>query len=177
MDSKAKYSLYTYLFLFLSIFSVFVFTKDFYYEFVDNKSQLEVLKQSIDTKNQEYTQLSKIKSQIESGTVKDLDFNKFLTKFREDEIIDYLYSYANNHISWVKIENVSLTEWKLNEIWFNESKINLVAVFSTEQDMVDMINFLLKSEKYALYIHEFSYPYGQTQNQFRVTIPLKVLYK
>lgn len=178
MNSKTKYSLLTYLFLLLTIFVVFIFSKDFYTQMIDNNEQLRLLNDSLNKKSEEYNQLSKIKSQIEAWTLKDVNFNKFLVKFSEDELLEYFYSYASNHLSSVKIEWLSLSQAKKNEFWFSESTINMVATFSTEQDMIDMINFLLKSEKYNLYIHDFTYPYGQQiVSPIKVTIPLKVLYK
>lgn len=178
MDSKTKYSLYTYLFLFLSITIVFVFTKDFYFQIIENKSQIDILNQVIDKKNQEYSELSKIKSQIDSWSFKDFNFNKFLSRYREDDIVDFFYTYANNHVSWVKIQSISLSDWKLNEIWLKEAKIWLSLTFSTQQDMIDMINFLLKNDKYVIYIHEFSYPFWSNNDwPISISLPLRVLYK
>lgn len=178
MNNKTKYSLLTYLFLLLTLFILFIFTKDIYTQIVQNNEQVKLLEDKIKLKNDEYESISKIKSQIDDWSIKDINFNKFLVKFNENEIIDYFYSYANNHISNVKIDLLNLSEWKLNEFWFNEAKINLIATFNTEQDMLDMINFLLKSEKYNIYIHEFTYPFWiQTKEPLKIAIPLKVLYK
>lgn len=177
MDNKTKYSLLTYLFLLLTIFIVFTFTKSFYTEIVQNNDQIKTLENKIKIKSEEYDKIAKIKSQIDAWTIKDINFNKFLVNFSEDEFVDYFYSYANNHVNNLKIESLNLSEWKLNEFWFNEAKIDLVATFNTEQDMIDMINFLLRSEKYNLYIHEFTYPFWTWITPLKVTIPLKVLYK
>lgn len=178
MNNKTKYSLITYLFLLLTIFIIFTFTKNFYTDIVQNSEQVKILEDKLKVKNEEYNKISKIKSQIDAWSIKDINFNKFLINFREDELIDYFYSYANNHINNLKIESLNLSQWTLNEFWFNEAKVNLTASFNTEQDMIDMINFLLKSEKYNLYIHEFSYPFwSEIKEPLKITIPIKVLYK
>jgi len=178
MDNKAKYSLLTYLFLLLTVFMIFTFTKSFYTSLVENRDKIKILNEQIKTKKEEYDKIARIKSQIDSWAIKDINFNKFLANFSEDELLEYFYSYASNHPSNLKIESLKLTEWKLNEFWLKESKIDLVVTFNTEQDMIDMINFLLKSEKYNLYIHEFSYPFwSNTPWPIKVTIPLKVLHK
>lgn len=178
MNNKTKYSLLTYLFLLITVFIVFTFTKSFYTEIVQNKDQVKLLEDNLKVKNEEYDKISKIKSQIDAWNIKNINFNKFLVDFREDELIDYFYSYANNNVNNLKIESLSLSQWKLNEFWFNEAKVNLIATFTSEQDMIDMINFLLRSEKYNLYIHEFSYPFwSEFKEPLKVTIPLKVLYK
>jgi hypothetical protein len=46
----------------------------------------------------------------------------------------------------------------LNEFGLKEAKVELNTTFNSEKDMIDMINFLINSEKYNLYIHEFNYP-------------------
>lgn len=177
MDNKTKYSLLTYLFLLLTVFIIFTFTKSFYADIVENKDKIRILNEQIKTKSEEYDKIAKIKSQIESWTVKDINFDKFLVNFSEDELLEYFYSYSNNHVNNLKIESLNLSEWKLNEFWFNEAKIELQATFNSEQDMIDMINFLLKSEKYNLYIHDFTYPFwSDSKLPLKVKIPLKVLY-
>lgn len=178
MNNKTKYSLLTYLFLLLTVFLIFTFTRNFYTEIVQNNDQVKILENKLKLQNWEYDEISKIKSQIDAWNVKDINFNKFLVNFSEDELINYFYSYASNHINNLKIDSLSLSDWKLNEFWFNEAKVTLTATFNTEQDMIDMINFLLRSEKYNLYIHEFTYPFWtNVAGPLKVTIPLKVLYK
>lgn len=177
MNNKSKYTFLTYLFLLLTIFVAFLLTKDMYFEVLENSKQKELLQEKLTAKNEELQKISKIKTDIDSWKINNKQLNKFLSKFSEDELTDYFYNYANLNKTKVKIESISLTEWKLNEFWFTESKIDLTATFWQEQDMLDMINFLLTSDKYNLFIHEFSYPFGHTEGAFKVSIPLKVLYK
>ncbi len=177
MNNKTKYSLFTYLFLVATLF-LFLFTKDFYTQMVENKEQIALLETKIKQKTQEYNKISKIKSQIDAGEMKDIQFNKFLIQFHEDELIDYFYAYGNQHLTNLKIESLHLSEWTLNEFGFHEAKINLAVTFNSEQDMINMINFLLMSDKYNLYIHEFNYHLGQDPKlPIQITLPLKVLYK
>lgn len=178
MTEKSKYSLYNYLLLLGTLLMLFVFTKDFYFEYVETKAQSQALEQSIATKNEEYDKLTKIKSEINSPKNKDLHLKKFLITFSEDELLDYFYSYANSNFTKVKIDSLNFSEWNLNEFGLKEWKIDLVATFSSEADMMEMINVLLKSEKYNLYVHDFSYQFGSDfTGPIKVSIPLKVLYK
>lgn len=177
MNNKSKNSLITYFLLLLSILVLFLFTKNIYYSVKENSENLASLKEQISQKNQEYDNLSKIKLDIESWKSDVKDLNKYLVNFNEPEITNYLYSYANSNVWKLRIEAINLTEWKLNEFWINEWKIDLEVSFATETDMINMVNFLLNSETYNFFIHDFNYEYWNISWPFKVTIPLKVLYK
>jgi len=176
MNNKARNTFLNYFFLLLSFFVIILFTKDFYTNFLEISSQKELLSQTLVKKNKELEEISKIKSNIDNWNVWDINFDKFLIDFREDEIIKYFYDYANANKS-VVIENISLDKWNKNDYGFTEWKIELVVSFATQADMIKMLNFLLNSEKYNLYIHDFSYPFWNASWPFKVNIPLKVLYK
>lgn len=178
MTEKSKYSLYNYLLLLGTILMLFVFTKDFYFEYVETKAQSQTLQQTITQKNEEYDKLTKIKSEINSPKNKDLNLKKFLIKFSEDELLDYFYSYSNDNFAKVKIDSLNFSQGNLNEFGLTQGQIDLVATFTSEADMMEMIDVLLKSEKYNLYIHDFSYQFGSDfTGPIKVSIPLKVLYK
>jgi hypothetical protein len=66
MDNKAKYSLLTYLFLLLTVFMIFTFTKSFYTSLVENRDKIKILNEQIKTKKEEYDKIARIKSQIDS---------------------------------------------------------------------------------------------------------------
>lgn len=177
MNNKSKNTFLTYFFLLLSVFVLVLFTKNFYQNVLETSKQKEVLAQTLSEKSSELDKLSKIKSDIDSGNVKDINFDKFLVKFSEDELVEYFYNYAKTNPGKAEINSISLKEWKLNEYWFNEAGVDLSVNFLSEQEMIKMLNFLLNSEKYNLYIHDFTYPLWKTDKPFRVNIPLKVLYK
>ncbi len=177
MNNKSKNTFLTYFFLLLSIFVVIVFTKNFYFQVLDTTKQKEILSQTLQEKSKELEKLSKIKTDIDAWKVENIDFNKFLINFSEDQLTKYFYDYANTNVWKVKIESISLSEGKLNEYGFKESDISLSVSFMQESEMIKMLNFLLNSDKYNLYIHNFSYPLWKTNEPFNVTIPLKVLYK
>ena len=54
---------------------------------------------------------------------------------------------------------------------------DLKVIFSDENAMLDMLNYLNNSEKYKLFVHEFTYPMSTTTQAFSVSLPIKVLYK
>lgn len=177
MNNKTKYVFLTYTFLLLTVFLIVLLTKNFYYDIKSNSWVINNLETQIKTKNEEFDRLSKIKFDIDNWNISDVNFDKFLIKFNEDEILNYFYSYVNKKIWKLKIDSISIDKWKINDFWFNEWKIDLTATFLTEQDMINMLNSLLNNEKYNFYIHDFSYPFWWNTKNFQVNIPLKVLYK
>lgn len=178
MNNKAKYTFLSYLFIAITIFIVIVISKDLIIQTFSSSEQLKQIKNSIEWKNQEYAQFLTLKNSLDKWESEIPNFSKFLIHFSEDEILEYFYNYANNHISTMAIKNLWLTSWSINEFWFHEANINIQADFQKEQDMIDFLNFVLKSEKYNFYIHDFSYPYGAlTQGPLSINIPIKILYK
>ena len=84
----------------------------------------------------------------------------------------------NRNPTKLKIQSISLTKWSLNEFGFHEWQISLQVLFANEQAMIDTLNFLNWSDKYKLFVHEFTYPMSSSMQQaFSVTLPIKVLYK
>jgi hypothetical protein len=100
---------------------------------------------------------------------------------KEDEIIDYLYSYIEetNRRNWITlIKNISISNPKKTEIWFNETDINLTLTIPNEKKLKTILLFLTSSKsKYNFFINSFNYPYGKNDWDFTVTLPLKLLYK
>jgi hypothetical protein len=115
MSNKSKYSFITYLFLFLTIIVLFLFTKNAYYSVKENSQIVDSLKEKVAQKQGEFDNLSKIKLAIDSGKSDIKNFNKFLIKFDENELTKYFYDYANSNPGKLKIDSISLKEGKLNE--------------------------------------------------------------
>lgn len=178
MNNKTKYTFLSYLFVLLTLFIVFISTKDLVINVLSTSSQLQQLELAIKEKSKEYDALLQLKNDLYKWQNEFSNFSKFLINFSEDELLDYFYTYAHNHVGTMKIESLHVSEWKINEFWLMQWDIKLQAVFQKEQDMIDLLNFLLRSEKFNLYIHEFTYPYGSiTKEPIAVTIPIKILYK
>ncbi len=177
MNNNSKYKFLSYLFLLLTVFVIFLFTKSIYWEIVQNNKQRQSLTESLQQKQTEYDKIAKIKSDIDTWNVEALDFDKYLINFSEDEIVDYFYSYTKTHPQ-VSIESLGISEETPNEFWFREATIDLNLTFSSEQDMMSfMTNHILNSPKYNLYIHQFNYPFWNINWPFAVNIPVKILYK
>jgi hypothetical protein len=75
-------------------------------QMTQNIKQKDALVQQLQEKNEQYQKVSKIKSDIDSGQIKDIDFDKFLSNFSEDELIEYFYAYANNNPTKIQIQSI-----------------------------------------------------------------------
>ena len=177
MNTKTRNTLLTYFFLLLTFFVGILFTKNFYGQYVENKNTMQTLEVNIEEKKAEYLTLSQLKQDIEAGKYAEMNLEKYVINFSEDELTNYFYSYANTNPGKVRIESLSLDEWVQNDFGFIEWNINLTATFATELDMLNMISVLINDSKYNFYIHSLSYPFGEITWPFMVDIPLKVLYK
>ncbi|MCD5385327.1 hypothetical protein LRZ95_01520, partial [Candidatus Gracilibacteria bacterium] len=61
---------------------------------------------------------------------------------------------------------------------FKEIKINLNILVPSEEKLKRILDFLTSPKsKYNFFIDNFTYPYGEIKGNFKVTIPLKILYK
>lgn len=176
-QNNSKYTFLTYLFVLLALFVIFLFTKNVYLSLGETKEQLHALDGKIEAQNQVYNNLQDISQKLNSGEVDKKYYDKFLSPFSEDELLSYFYGYANPRQGKVMISSITFTPGKNNEVGFMEAGVDIEATFGSEKDLMDMVNFLLNSTKYNLFIHEFSYPLGDTNGEVSVHIPLKVIYK
>lgn len=176
--NNSKYKLFSYLFILLTLFVIFLFTKNIYFEISSNKAIKEELTKALEDKNKELQKVNKIKTDIDTWKYNDLNLDKFLITFDEDDLIDYFYSYAQKNSSKFEINSLSFQKWEPNEFWFTEWTINLSATFLNEKTMLEVIdNLIINSSKYNFYILSFSYPMWNTSWPITLSIPIKVLYK
>jgi cell division protein FtsB len=66
MENRSKYSVLTYLFLLLSIFVLFLFTKNAYYSVKENSQAVTSIKEQLAKKEEDYKKLTQIKKDIEA---------------------------------------------------------------------------------------------------------------
>lgn len=163
--------------LLLSIFILIFFTKDMMFTLNDNMSQKDAIEAEIEEQNKVYEEVSKVKSDLDTGKIDNAVYNKYLISFNENEILSYFYTYSQNNAGKMKINSITLDAGKVNEVGFHEGKINLGVTFINEQAMLDTLTFLTNNDKYNFFVHEFTYPVEGMNQPFNVQIPLKVLYK
>ena len=109
------------------------------------------------------------------------DIKKFSNPIKEDEMINYIYSYIENSSfldSNIVIKDISMSTAKQNELWFQEIDLSISLRVSSEEAMINFLNFILsKDSKYSFFINNFTYPNDDRDWSFNVSIPLKVFYK
>jgi len=66
MNNNSKYKFLSYLFLLLTVFVIFLFTKSIYSEIVQNNKQKQSLTESLEKKQEEYNKIAEIKSNIDA---------------------------------------------------------------------------------------------------------------
>lgn len=168
-----------YLLIFLSIFLIIFFAKSQYASLNENLDTKESLVTEQETLKAENEKLSDIQRQLDNLTSSwSKQIEKYMSDYKEDEIIRYFYDYANNNKTKIAISWVSMSETSVNELWFKESTISVSATFANESAMISFLWFLLNSEsKYKFFINSLNYPIDEPKNSFDLTLAVKVFHK
>lgn len=176
---SGKNKFVSYLIILISLFILILFTKDQITKIQENNDLKETYTIDLDNKKTKLSELNELKSRI--STWSGLDTSKYNVEIKEDEIIDFIYSYIekNNGKDWIIfVKNISISEPQDTEIGFKETTINLNLRISNENKLKEILDFLVSSKsKYNFFISSFTYPYGKIDKSFNVSIPLKILHK
>lgn len=172
----------SYLIILVSLFVLVFVTKDQFSDMQINLDTKQNYEMQRDAKKSKLQDLNVLREQLKQDTSTwSQDIKRFSTFFKEDELINYIYSYveeSNSEDSIVVINDVSLAEAKKNELGFEEIDLNIGLRVSSELAMINFLNFLLsENSKYSFFINNFSYPNDDREWSFNVSIPLKVFYK
>lgn len=168
----------TYLIILTTLFIVILFTKN----------QIIMIQENNDLRDSYSIKLKDTKEKLKAINEKKAMLNessenidKYDLVIKEDELIDYLYWYIEesnrkNGVSIIK--SISITEPKDTELGFKETQINLNILVPSEEKLKRILDFLTSPKsKYNFFIDNFTYPYWEIKWNFKVTIPLKILYK
>lgn len=167
----------SYLIILVSLFILILVTKNQIFNLVEQLDQKEAsLKEYEDTKV-ELVRINKLKTQWKdtSGEV-----DKYMIDLSENELIDYFYGYSDNIESSdeIKFKSISFTEWKENEIGFNESNISLTIMVANEMVLKNFISHLLSEDaKYKFFVDSFSFPNDWREWGYIINLPLKIFYR
>ncbi len=169
---------FSYLLILISLFIVILVTKTEVMDMQEKLDQVETYNiQLSDTKNK-LAELNNLKNELKKS---DTNISKYVTEIKEDEIIDYIYSFVeetNDQYGITIIKSISISDSTDTEIWFKETLINLNLVVPNEEKLKTILDFFTSSKsKYNFFISSFSFPYSKTEQDFSVSIPLKVLHK
>ncbi len=168
----------SYLVLLIALFVLILVTKD----------QIANMQENLDLKEQNNKILIEKKKELESlNAVKyslvdnSLEVDKYAIEIKEDEVIDYLYSYIsglNKDGVNATVKSISIPEAKETEIGFKQTIIELNLDVKNEEKLKEILAFLTsKNSKYKFFLESLSFPYGEDKQNFSVSIPLRLLHK
>lgn len=167
----------SYMLIILSFLFLIIVTKWIYYDIQVSGDSLSQAKIDLSKKSEDLDKLNKIKSSLASDSATTKSLEKFKAQVSEQDIIEYFYSYSYKLNSWVSINSISMTKWTKNEIGFMQSDISLAVTFRDEIAMQAFMSFLTSdSSTYNFVLDNFSYPFGENNKDFQVSIPLKLIY-
>ena len=175
---KSNNKFVSYLIILFSLFVLFLVTYNQYEILQENLVVKQDLQIESDDKNKEITKNSEIESKMKN----DINITKkYLSSVKEEEIIEYIFDYVENYNtdnSKIYLIDISLSEWSKNDLWFNQSNINLsvnVSNFETMKRFLDF--FVAPNSKYNFIIDSFNFPNDWREWSFNLNIPLKIYYK
>ena len=168
----------SYLIVLVSLFIVVLITKDQILVLQEKLDLKETYTQNLAEKRIKLNELNELKNELLSS---DTNTRKYNVEIKENEIIDYIYSFiedSNNQKGIVLIKSISISEPVETEMWFKETLINLNLTVPNEKRLKDILNFIMSPEsKYNFFITSFSFPYGNIEWDFGVSLPIKILHK
>lgn len=176
--------------VFLSLFIIVLFTKDQVFKLSENKNLISVSEDKKNELTEKNTKLTKIKKDLSNpGNSFYSEVEKYSKELKEDELLDFIYSKII-WLNWpsssivkrpeIKIENLRISNPKLNLMNFYESDINLELKIPSETKLKDVLNLLNENDDYKFFITSLSYENEESINSsewMSVSIPLKVFYK
>lgn len=168
----------SYLIILSTFFIVVLFTKDEILMIQENRDLRDTYNIKLEDKKTQLTEINDKRLMLSKSSE---NIDKYDVNIKEDEIIDYFYSYIEeiNKRNWVSIiKSISISNPKDTELWFRETTINLELLVPSEEKLKRILEFLTSPKsKYNFFISSFTYPYGEIKWNFNVTIPLKILYR
>ena len=168
----------SYLIILLALFVLIISTKDKVMVLQENLDLRETYNLEFESKKDKLQWLNDLKNELANSSE---NIDKYTVEIKEDEIIDYIYSYiekTNTKDGLTIVKSLSISNPIDTEIWFKETTINLNLRVPNENRLKHILDFLTSSKsKYNFFITSFSYSYWNTEWSFNISIPLKVLYK
>ena len=182
---------WSFILIVIWLFILVLFTKDQVFDLQYVSAERETLISKREQKTKEHSNLSNISKEIKKWEIKELD--KYSTPLKEGELLEFVYKVVDKiNSTWtnkVTINNLSLTNAKLNNMQFLESNVNLSLTVPNEKKLTQVIKELMEAKQYKFFITNLSYNSENAENKdnqssdlssvsqgFQVVIPLKVFY-
>ena len=176
--NKKNNKFVSYLIILLTLFVLIIVTKDKLTVLQENLDLRETYSIELEEKKEKLKWLNDLKNELANSSE---NIDKYIVEIKEDEIIDYIYSYiekTNTKEGLTIVKSISISNAVDTEIGFKETTINLNLRVPNENRLKHILDFLTSSNsKYNFFINSFSFPYWSTEWSFNISVPLKVLYK
>ena len=166
---------WSFILIVIWLFILVLFTKDQVFDLQYVSAERETLISKREQKTKEHSNLSNISKEIKKWEL------EFVYK-----VVDKINSTWANKVT---INNLSLTNAKLNNMQFLESNVNLSLTVPSEKKLTQVIKELMEAKQYKFFITNLSYNSENAENKdnqssdlssvsqgFQVVIPLKVFY-
>lgn len=181
----------SYLIILIALFILVLVTKDKIGTLQEKLDLKETYASTLEEKKKTLQELNDKKVELDKSAQ---NIDKYMVEIKEDELIDYIYSYIEkiNDKNWVVVvKSLSISEPKDTEIWFKETDITLNLRVPSDEKTKQILTFLTSTEsKYKFFINSFTFPYSNDtevdkvsdwlnakEAGYSISIPLKVLHK
>ncbi len=169
----------TYFTLLLWLFILLFFTKNYFFDYEQNKNNLTELNTENNKLESEINSLNKNLNDLEKNkneTIKKEDLDKYIINFTENNFVEYFYSIWEDF----EIEKLDIDKWKLDKNGFIKWNINISLQFLNEEEMKEFLNRLIDNDsKYKFYIENFEFPMWKmwNWNKTKINISMYIYYK
>lgn len=168
----------SYLIVLIALFILVLVTKDQLFLLQERLDVKETNNQILNEKKDVLDKLNKKQDELEASSE---NIDKYLVEINEEEIIEYIYSNIedlNDKQGVTIIKSLTISEPSDTEMGFKETLLKLTLIVPNELKLKKILDFLtLDNPDYNFFITSFSFPYWNTDSDFSVTIPLKLLHK
>jgi len=182
MKKHTQNNFIAYLAILASFFVLIFFTRNIYASMQQNLDTTSSQSSEILKAKRELSRLwdlQKDLSQEDSGALQEIKW--FSGKFSDENIIDHIYSYAQEVNEWderVIVRSLDLSAWEKSDLGFLKANVELEVVTSSEEALFSLMRFLIDEEsEYRFYIENFEYDLGASKGNISVSIPLIYYYK
>ena len=166
-----------------AFFILVFFTSNLYSDLQWNLDENKDLKNQLEKLDTKLDKLNTLKNNLDNGSWEDSKIiKKFNSSFSEDEIILYINDYVEAVIKEDKnvvlsVENISFSENKKSELWFNYRDINLKMKVASRDYLENVLNYLTSDiNKYSFFIDNFNFDIEKSW-PYTIEIPLRMYTK
>ncbi|MDD2891650.1 MAG: hypothetical protein PHQ95_01675 [Candidatus Gracilibacteria bacterium] len=150
------------IFLSLSIVIGFFFTMDQGYTYMENKDMLETTRQEVSEKKLSLEQLQNMAKNIESNIELQDDLGRYGDTFREDTIIDSIFTPVNG----INIANITMSKGEKAPNGLSLATISLSLKAQNIATLESFLNYLTnsKTNKKSYIIKSLNFPFDTTRD-------------